>query len=364
MPKQQRKSREARFEARKVGHNAVIDILDDIGPSWLGMIDERLIASALGQMGEVNQIDVRLNSLGGSSHEGVGIYNFLKQHPANVRVFIDGIAASAASIIAMAGDEVIMPAGALMMIHEPWTATMGDKQEMLRAANQLDAVIATATEVYQAKSGKDSDTIRQWMSDETWFTGAEAVAAGLADSVGGEVQMSVQLAERQFRNPPQTFQQLIALSAKESDVPKPSKQDISPENPVDPAPSDPSSPPVDPRAEFGEQLKLYTSEFGAVNGSQWLAEGKPIDDCRKLHTAEMEKQRVAELAAKDEQISKLTAERDELKTRIEQAKLGDETPVEFSPPEGSQIDTKLSTGLPPGVARFVTAQRAKAASNN
>lgn len=153
----------------------------------------------------------------------------------------------------------------------------------------------------------------------------------------------------------------ITTKTKEAPVTtKPLAEDISPETPADPKLGEQP----DPKAEFAAQLKLYTSEFGVANGSQWLADGKPIDECRKLHAASVEQQRQAELTAKDEQITKLTAERDELKTRIEQAKLGDENPVEFSPPEGNPIDTKLSNGLPPGVARFVTAQRAKAASNN
>lgn len=140
---------------------------------------------------------------------------------------------------------------------------------------------------------------------------------------------------------------------KEASVPKPNSDPapISPEMNDNPPADPPASPPVDPRAEFAEQHKAYVAEFGAANGSQWLADGKSIDECRTLHAAEIEKQRQAELAARDEQIATLTAERDELQTRIDQAKLGEAEHVEFSPEGGATKHTRFS-GLPDGVARY------------
>lgn len=120
----------------------------------------------------------------------------------------------------------------------------------------------------------------------------------------------------------------------------------------------------DPAAEFAAKHKQYVAEFGAVHGSQWLAEGKSLDECHKLHAAEIEKQRQAELAAKDQQIAQLTKERDELAQRIKQAKLGESESVQFNAAEGGQTQKKTLNGLSDGQARYAAAVRFVTPSKN
>ena len=138
-------------------------------------------------------IDIRINSGGGSVFDGLAIYNQLAQAPGNVTVYVDGIAASIASIIAMAGDRIVMAENASLMIHDPMgpSAAAFGPAELLRQAadetnqmaNLLDRIRGNLADIYAARSGQPVATINGWMSEETWFSAEEATAAGLADEV-------------------------------------------------------------------------------------------------------------------------------------------------------------------------------------
>ncbi len=170
---------------------ARLEIYDQIGPDWAGMISAQHVSRALSDAGDVTDIEVRINSPGGSLFEGLAIYNILKSHPAQVRVKVDGVAASSASAIAMAGDVVEVPKNALMMIHDPSVYVQGNKEELLKSVELLDKATSSCVETYLAKNNKkNADEIRQMMADETWMTGDEAVAAGFADTVLPELKVS------------------------------------------------------------------------------------------------------------------------------------------------------------------------------
>ncbi len=133
----------------------------------------------------VNTIDVRLNSPGGEVFDGVAIHNALANHPATVNIYVDGLAASIASVIAMAGDRVVMGAGSQMMIHDGLTICVGNAADMREAATMLDKTSDTIATFYAARAGGSLTEWRDRMRAETWYTGDEAVAAGLADEVAG-----------------------------------------------------------------------------------------------------------------------------------------------------------------------------------
>lgn len=172
------------------GANASAELLiyGDIGDSLTGeSVTGAAVARQLAALpDEVSEINVRLNSCGGSVADGLAIYNGLRRHPARKIVTVDGIAASIASVIAMAGDEVRMPPASLMMIHAPWTQSAGGNAAELRGhATQLDAWAATMAEAYASKSGRPVAEMRAMLDDgdDHWFTAEEAVAAGFADLV-------------------------------------------------------------------------------------------------------------------------------------------------------------------------------------
>lgn len=135
---------------------------------------------------DVDAIDLRLNSPGGLVFDGIAIHNALRDHRATVTATVDGVAASIASVIAMAGDTVVMNRGATMMIHDAAGLQMGNAADMREMADILDKLSDTIANFYAGRAGGDTATWRSHMLAETWYTATEAVAAGLADQVAGE----------------------------------------------------------------------------------------------------------------------------------------------------------------------------------
>lgn len=138
------------------------------------------VLDALAEIGSEADVTVRINSGGGYSHEGIAIYNALSRHRGKVRVEVDAIAASAASIIAMAGDEIVMRRGADMMIHDPSGVTFGTAADHEQAVTRLNHHATSMVSIYAEQSGEDPEAIRTDMKAEIWLNGAEAVARGYA----------------------------------------------------------------------------------------------------------------------------------------------------------------------------------------
>lgn len=165
--------------------SATIDIFDVIDSwGWIFGISARDVDAALKQAGDVDTLYVRVNSPGGEATEGVAIANLLRAHPASVHVSVIGLAASAASYIAAAGDTVTMAPGALLMIHEAHNIVLGTAEDMRKGANALDAVGDSIASLYALKAGGTTDEWRDRMRTEVWYTADAAVEIGLADRTG------------------------------------------------------------------------------------------------------------------------------------------------------------------------------------
>lgn len=138
---------------------------------------------ALAAHPDVKQIDLYINSYGGSVFEGTAIYNQLRRHPAHKTVYVDGFACSIASVIAMAGDEVVMPRNTLMMIHNMWMGAVGNAAELRKAADDLDVINAAGRQAYLEKAGDklDETALSAMMDAETWLTAEQCLQYGLAD---------------------------------------------------------------------------------------------------------------------------------------------------------------------------------------
>lgn len=141
------------------------------------------VAEALAQFEPEDNVVIRLNSGGGHATEGVAINSVLRNHPGEVTVLVEGVAASAASIIAIAGDEVIMGAGAVFMIHDPATLTYGTAAAHSAVGTTLDKLGSAYALLYAERTGKPSREMRDLMRVETWMTASEAVDLGFADAV-------------------------------------------------------------------------------------------------------------------------------------------------------------------------------------
>lgn len=152
-------------------------------PEW-GGVSARMVVDALAAVGPVPALSVRLSSPGGDYFEGVAIYNALVRHAAHVTVHVDALAASAASVIAMAGDRVIMGQGAQIMIHEARTFEYGCAEDFRATALMLDQTNDDIAGFYATRSGTgDATTWREAVRKETWYTAQAAVDAGLADEI-------------------------------------------------------------------------------------------------------------------------------------------------------------------------------------
>lgn len=161
---------------------AQIDIFGEIvGEKWF---DEETSATsfrdALKELGDVSTINLSINSGGGSVFDGIAIYNMLKSHKATVNVYVEGLAASIASVIAMAGDTITMRSGSMLMIHRPFTVLQGNAEEMRKAAETLEKMGDNIVDIYSERTGIPSDDIRNIMNDETWLSAEEAVKQGWA----------------------------------------------------------------------------------------------------------------------------------------------------------------------------------------
>lgn len=160
------------------GREAEVSIYDAIGGYE---INAKQFVNELNEI-QSETIHLRINSPGGSVIDGNAIFNALKRHPAKVIAHIDGLAASMASVIAMAGDEVHMADNALLMIHNPWTISMGDADELRADADLLDKMQASILTAY-GRSQYEAEEIRDLMDKETWFTAQEAFDAGFVDHI-------------------------------------------------------------------------------------------------------------------------------------------------------------------------------------
>lgn len=163
------------------GNSATIAIYDEIGP-W--GTTAATFADELAQL-DVTDLEVHLNSPGGDVYDGVAIYNALAQHPADVTVIVDGIAASIASIIAQAGDVRIMQRASQMMIHMPSALCVGTAVDMRECASMLDKAGEMLAQVYSDRASGSAKSWQAAMTRETWYSAEEAVSAGLADAVRG-----------------------------------------------------------------------------------------------------------------------------------------------------------------------------------
>jgi ATP-dependent Clp protease protease subunit len=170
---------------RAKGKTGEIWLYDAVGSGgfFSDGITARQFERELTALGKVDTINLRINSPGGDVFDGVAIFNQLQRHPARIVVDVDGIAASIASIIAMAGDSINIAGNAMMMIHNPQGMAFGDQREMQRVAALLDTIAGTMADTYVARTGAKRADILGWMDDETWLTSEQAVAYGFADGV-------------------------------------------------------------------------------------------------------------------------------------------------------------------------------------
>lgn len=178
--------RDIRFEAK--GENEYkLTVYGSIG-GWFSENNAEAVRRKIQDV-KAEKIHVHINSGGGSAFDGVAICNQLKQHSAEIIVHIDGWAASAASVIAMAGDKIIMPSNTLMMIHQASTFEYGNADLFEKTARDLRKIDSALAASYKKRFVGTDEELKQLLKDETWLTAEEAVALGLADEIADEIEI-------------------------------------------------------------------------------------------------------------------------------------------------------------------------------
>ncbi|MCA3711326.1 head maturation protease, ClpP-related [Phenylobacterium sp.] len=167
-------------------------VASDSDAAWLGGISAEAFARELRAM--AGDVELRINSPGGDVFAARAMAQAMREHPGKITAHVDGVAASAASLLAVSASETVMAPGAMMMIHEAWTIALGNKGDFLATAALLEKIDASIVETYQAKAGGDPAEWAALMAAETWYTGAEAVEAGLADRVAEDKPAAAQAA--------------------------------------------------------------------------------------------------------------------------------------------------------------------------
>lgn len=170
-----------------------------IGSDWFGDgVTAKQVADDLKALGKVKSIDVRINSEGGDVFQGKAIYSLLVENKATITVKIDGLAASAASFIAMAGNTIEIAEGAFVMVHDAYGMSFGRAEDMRAYADLLDTVNATIRDVYASRTKQTDAKIKQWMKDETWMTAKEAVANGFADTMTENLKVAASVSHPEW----------------------------------------------------------------------------------------------------------------------------------------------------------------------
>ena len=163
----------------------------DSGFAWLfDEVTPKQFKQDLDALGAISELRVFINSEGGDVFAGQAIHSILQRHQAHVTVYVDGLAASIASVVAMAGDTVIMPRNAMMMVHSPWTFGVGNAEEFRKLAETLDQVRESIVAAYESKTGLARAELLGLLDAETWMTAEEAVEFGFADEIQAEKKIA------------------------------------------------------------------------------------------------------------------------------------------------------------------------------
>ena len=180
----------------KAGETADIYIFDEIGT--YGVTAQDFISEIKGL--KDMPINLRINSLGGDVFDGMAMYNVIKRREAKTTVYIEGIAASIATIIALGADEVIMAENSLFMIHNAWGGTSGEAKDMRKTAETLDKITSELTDIYVKKTGLSYDALAEMMDEESWLNAQEAFDLGFIDTISDSIKVAAKYDVSKFKN--------------------------------------------------------------------------------------------------------------------------------------------------------------------
>jgi ATP-dependent Clp endopeptidase proteolytic subunit ClpP len=282
-----------------------ISIYDEIG--FGGVTAKDFLAEVKRYKGQ--HIHLRINSVGGSVIEGAAIYNSLRRHKGGLTVHVDGLAASMASVIAMAGEEVYIADNAMLMVHNPWSMTMGDADDLRKEADVLDKLKATLVNAYVRKTGMETEDIAAMMDEETWLNATQSVAMGFADEIEDGIEAAASVTPASARARFDTFTnsmarkpaQIKAEEAAPAEVVAPVEAPV-----IDVPPVDTSEEVM--TAELQAKVDELQAKLAEAEAEQAASAQTGEDVAKEIETLKAEVDRLsAESAGKDEEIAALRA---------------------------------------------------------
>jgi len=285
---------------------AEVSIYDEIG---FGGVTAKAFLAELKKLSG-RRVHLRINSVGGSVVEGAAIYNALRRHKGGLVVHIDALAASMASVIAMAGDETLIAGNALVMIHNPWGMTMGDADELRKEADILDKLKKTLVNAYTRKTGRDAEEIARMMDDETWMDATEAVALGFADAVEDDLEAAASITPEAARARFDKFSNSMRKTAKSHKAEEAASAQVVAETvveqPVTDAAVDISEDNMN--AELQAKVDALQADLAAKVEAEAAQAQATEDTAKEVESLKSEVERLAaEVAAREEEIVALRA---------------------------------------------------------
>lgn len=183
-----------KFKAKGKSTGELMLYGDIASSSWWGdEVTPKDFKAELDALGDIQTLNIYINSNGGDVFAGQAIYSMLKRHQAQKNVYVDGLAASIASLIAMSGDKIIMPANAMMMVHRAWTVAMGNANDFRKMSEDMDKIDESIITVYEGKTGMKQEDIISLLDSETWMTAHDALDKGFCDEIEEEKQVAASL---------------------------------------------------------------------------------------------------------------------------------------------------------------------------
>lgn len=180
--------------------------------SWWGdEVTPKQFKEDLDALGDIDTLNVYINSPGGDVFAGQAIYSMLKRHKATINVYVDGLAASIASLIAMAGDKVIMPANAMMMVHNPWTFAFGNANDFRKLADDMDKIRDSMVVAYESRSALTTEEIIELLDAETWLSAEDCLEYGFCDEIEETKEIAACVDTKYFsmyKNIPESFKEV------------------------------------------------------------------------------------------------------------------------------------------------------------
>ncbi|WP_133611793.1 head maturation protease, ClpP-related [Burkholderia pseudomallei] len=263
------------------GKVAEIRIYSDIG--FWGTDAQNFVSQLDAVAADASSITVAINSMGGDVFDAFAIYNALRRYAGKVKGRVDGIAASAASLVLMACDEIEMPENALLMIHHPHTVAAGESKDLRRVAELLDNASAGILAAYAQRSGLSEDDVRAMMDAETWLTAAQAKEKGFCDVIEAPVKLAASagtapLLARFSAVPEQVVALLDAVDEPDAD------STVPPENtPTDPTPG----PEPEPQPQTPDVTALAAHVFNSLREANLAACAEGVIAASGLRDREM-----------------------------------------------------------------------------